>query len=177
MPPRKAKAKKPAAEPKPRRSTRGAKADAVDAEEPVLNPPSDEPEQSSEVLKGLLPPTAGDVADAVENVLAGPSTSAATEAAALDDSMAVDEQVATEEAGATADSIPDVEMEATGAVTVVQPVPAPSGLTIEERQAKLQALRSKMVWIFLLDLSVLQPYSFIHVLLSNPLPRRTVTMS
>lgn len=148
MPPRKAKGKKAAAESKPRRSTRGAKAAESEAEEPVLDaPPQEVDEQPNEALKELLPPTVSDVVGAVKNLLAGPSTPSATRQSTPNDSMLIDESPATETANTTAELIPDVEMQANGAITVVPSAPVRPGSTPEERQAKLEALRNKMVII------------------------------
>lgn len=139
MPPKKTRAKKAAAEPATRKSTRGAKAAAA-AAEPVEEATPDVPseEVSSEALQEQMPITVSDVAAAVTSVLGG-SSAAAPEPEPADDSMAVDDEPA-----ATTSSLPDVEMSSTGAVVAV-PSPGTPTVTKEERMAKLNELRSKMV--------------------------------
>lgn len=153
MPPKKGKGKKaaaaaPAAPAEPKRRSGRGKAQAATTPEPETpgtvdaSPADDSEPATSEALKELLPPTAGDVAQAVESVLSAP---AVDDEPASDTPMAVDEPepVATE----TSESLPDVEMGATGSISVVPPPPAAPSMTMEQRQAKLAALRSKMVSI------------------------------
>lgn len=148
MPPKKGKGKKAAAEPATtsKRSTRGSKAAAVAApdETPLEEQPTDSPVEqaveaevvSNEPLQSQLPPSLGAVASAIETVLS-PTKGSEPPAESMEEDTAPP--------ASPPASLPDVEMTATGSVSVVPAPPAPSGLTMEQRQAKLDALRGRMV--------------------------------
>lgn len=136
MPPRKAKGKKNATEAQPRRSTRGgAKA------EPEPEPEHVETPVSNEELEAALPPSTSQVAAAVDSVLSSaPPPEPSPEPIEEDQPEQIVQPSAAD----------DVEMDATGAVTVVpvaetEPAAASSGMTREQRMAKLEELRLKMV--------------------------------
>jgi hypothetical protein len=147
MPPRKSKGKKATAETKGRKSTRRSKVVPQEVPElPVDDAPLEEP--SSPALQETLPPPVSQIAESVGNALEDTSTLDALQEPSLNESMPVDEPQSGNPPSPPVepvDSIPDVEMGATGAVYAVSPPAPPPSLTMEQRQAKLEALRSRMV--------------------------------
>jgi large repetitive protein len=152
MPPRKSKGKNAAAEPKGRRSTRASKAAAqADPEPPVVDAPSETP--PSQVVQESLPSTVSETAESVPNAPEHTVTLVAHEEPPPQpyEPMPVDEPESSNlssppvEPVDPVDPVPDVETSATDAVTVVSPPTPPPSLTMEQRQAKLEALRIRMV--------------------------------
>lgn len=148
MPPRKSKGKKATAAPKGRK-TRASEAAAQEAPELPADAPSEQP--PSQRPQEALPPTVSDNdnAESANNIIEDATTLDAREdPPPRNESIPVDEPESSSLPSPPVEpveAIPDVEMGANSAVTAVSsPTPAPS-MTVEQRQAKLEALRSRMV--------------------------------
>ena len=146
MPPRKSKGKKAAAETKGRKSTTRSKAAPQQDPELPVDAPSEQP--SSQAPQEALPSTVGEIPEFIENALGDTVTPAAPQEPSLYRSMPVDEPESRNLPPPPAEpvnTIRDVEMGATGAAVAISPPTPPPTLTLEERQAKLEALRGRMV--------------------------------